>query len=64
MEKLRPLIICLIIIALATLVVLMLEGCSKTNFKYKEDNMAEEILEEVIKNKTGIDVDLTPSTPE
>jgi len=30
----------------------------------KPDNMIEEMAEEVIKDQLGIDVDLTPSTPE
>lgn len=29
-----------------------------------DDNLAEETIEEVIKEKTDIDLDLTPSTPE
>lgn len=29
-----------------------------------EDNDIEEIAEEVIKNKTGIDIDLSPASPE
>lgn len=30
----------------------------------KDDNLAEEISEVVIKNYTGLDVDLTPESPE
>lgn len=38
-------------------------GCS--NWKnYKSDNFVEEILEEVIEMKTGLDVDLSPFSPE
>ena len=33
-------------------------------FKMKPDNPVEEVAEVVIKNETGVDVDLTPSTPE
>lgn len=33
-------------------------------FKAKEDNKIEEMAEEVIKKQTGIDVDLSPSSPE
>ncbi len=31
---------------------------------YKDDNPVEEAVEKVIEEKTGIDVDLTPSSPE
>lgn len=31
---------------------------------YKDDNMVEEKIEDVIKDKTGIDADLTPNSPE
>ena len=31
---------------------------------YKEDNIIEELIEDVIEAKTGIDFDLSPSTPE
>lgn len=33
-------------------------------FKMPQDNIVEEICEEVIKKETGIDVDLSPETPE
>jgi len=33
-------------------------------FKMKKDNPVEEIAEEVIKQKTGFDIDLSPGTPE
>lgn len=38
-------------------------GC---NFfkSYPQDNIAEEIVEEVIEAKTGLDLDLSPLTPE
>lgn len=32
--------------------------------RYPQDNILEEILEQQIKNQTGIDFDLSPSTPE
>jgi len=31
---------------------------------YKDDNVIEEFVEDVIKDKTSIDVDLTPFSPE
>lgn len=32
--------------------------------KIKQDNVIEESIEKIIKEKTGIDVDLSPDTPE
>lgn len=32
--------------------------------KYPQDNIVEEIAEDVIRVETGIDVDLSPFTPE
>ena len=29
-------------------------------FKWKNDNRAEQIIEKIVKNQTGLDVDLTP----
>ncbi len=31
---------------------------------YGDDNAIEELSEEIIKTETGIDIDLTPSSPE
>ena len=47
---------------IATVVLL---GLSSTYyFKMKNDNIVEEIAEKVLKTQTGIDVDLSPATPE
>lgn len=35
-----------------------------SNYFLKEDNLIEEAAEEVIKEKTGFDIDLTPSSKE
>jgi ribosomal protein L5 len=35
-----------------------------TKFGLSDDNIIEEVAEDVIKEKVGVDVDLTPSTPE
>jgi len=45
---------------------LLLCSCSAINAKLglADDNLAEELAEEAIEMKTGLDVDLTPSTPE
>lgn len=37
--------------------------CKKC-FKMKDDNIIEEVVEQVIKDQTGVDIDITPSTPE
>ena len=41
-------------------------ACHKINqyFGMKDDNAAEEILERVIEVKIGVDIDLTPASPE
>jgi hypothetical protein len=41
-------------------------GCSYVNKKLglKDDNIAEEIIEEVIKKETGLSIDLTPESKE
>lgn len=45
------------------LLLLVLSSC--TLFKdYPQDNIVEEIAEEVIEAKTGLDIDLSPGTPE
>lgn len=49
----------IIILALLPLI----SGCYLLE-KYKEDNIVEEILEEIIEAKTGLDIDLTPFSPE
>lgn len=41
---------------------LFLVGCQ--GWHYQPDNLVEEIVEEAIKAETGVDVDLSPSTPE
>jgi hypothetical protein len=45
---------------------LSLVSCSQINqsLGLKDDNIAEEISEAVLYNKTGINVDFTPSSPE
>ena len=50
------------IISLALL--LTISGCSKIWKDYPQDNIAEEVLEEVIEQKTGLDIDLSPETKE
>lgn len=47
-------------------VILLLPSCSQLNQKagLQDDNLIEEVTESLIKEKTGADIDLTPSTPE
>lgn len=54
------------IVILAILMGLFCFGCSKCNewLGLKDDNDGEEIIEQIIKNQTGMDLDLTPQTPE
>lgn len=44
----------------------MMAGCSYINdyFSLPDDNVYEEVTEAAIKYETGLDIDLTPSTPE
>lgn len=44
----------------------LMGGCSYANKKMnlEDDHPAEELLERVIKNETGVDVDLSPSSKE
>lgn len=45
--------------------VVILGSCSFGWWKYyPQDNMLEEMAEEVIKDKTGLDIDVTPLSPE
>lgn len=49
-----------------TIIACTLGGCTAIN-KYiglPDDNPLEEIAEQLIKNETGLDVDLSPSSPE
>jgi hypothetical protein len=43
---------------------LSIYGIKKIWPNYKDDNVVEEAVEKVIEKETGIDVDLTPASPE
>lgn len=47
-------------------IALCLASCSYVNSKLglSDDNLGEELIEEVIEMKTGVDCDLTPGTKE
>ena len=44
----------------------MVLSCSALNhmFKVDDDHVLEELSESIIKNETGLDIDLTPESPE
>jgi len=48
---------------IAILSLVLLCGCSTIN-EYLDDNMVEEYFEERIESGTGVDLDLTPFSPE
>lgn len=50
--------------ALSIFIAVLLGVFSFQKFGLKEDNQVEEIAEEVIESATGIDVDLSPGSPE
>lgn len=45
------------------LILVVIIGLGSVYF-YGDDNVVEEISEEILKQETGIDIDLTPSSPE
>lgn len=45
------------------LILVVIIGLGSVYF-YGDDNAVEEISEELLKQETGIDIDLTPSSPE
>jgi len=56
-------------VALIILLAFIMFGCAYVKedvfkFMLKPDNIVEEIFEEVIEAKTGLDIDLTPGSPE
>lgn len=46
--------------------IMTLSGCEPVNryLGLQDDNIGEELIEEAIKLETGMNVDLTPSSPE
>ena len=53
-------------IAIASMIIPVMIGCSTINkwCGFKDNNIIEESSEKVIEMTTGVDVDLTPETPE
>ena len=46
---------------------LLMDGCSWIDNlleNYKHDNFVEEIIEDIIENETGLDIDLSYTSPE
>ena len=54
------------ILVLVGITLYLLCGCSSINKKFglDDDNMIEELFEDLIEQKTGLDIDLTPGSPE
>jgi hypothetical protein len=53
------------LIILGVLAALALASVAATKaFDLEDDNIAEEFVEEVIEGKTGLDIDLSPNSPE
>lgn len=46
------------------IILLILTSCEWLEKNYPPDNAFEEISEDIIRSETGIDTDLSPSTPE
>ena len=51
---------------LAVCFLISINSCSYANKKFglKDDNVAEELVEDIILIKTGVSIDLSPDTPE
>lgn len=51
---------------MASVALIALTSCSYVNKKLglEDDNVAEEMVEAVIDAKTGLNIDLTPASPE
>ena len=47
-----------------TMILIMTASCMFKEGKYVQDNMVEEVAEEVLDAKTGIDLDFSPSSKE
>lgn len=59
-------VIFLLLMVLFATLCMWLTSCSSINkmFGLKDDNVAEELIEQAIESKTGLNIDLTPSSPE
>lgn len=53
-----------IIVLTAILFIILLLGSCSLMKNYDPDNFGEEFIEELIEYKTGVDVDLSPFSPE
>lgn len=49
---------------LALCSLLLLSGCMVKNGQYIDDNPVEEIAEGIVHQQLGVDIDVTPSSPE
>jgi len=53
-----------LVITIALVAAAVIVGIGSSFLFKKQDNVVEEYCEEVIKEETGVDVDLTPGSPE
>ena len=56
----------LVILALLFMGMLIALSCTSCDVykNYKADNLGEEIIEEILELQTGVNIDLSPGTPE
>ena len=54
----------LFVLFILIVICLSLCSCSKIWTNYPSDNIVEEIVEDIIESKTGLDIDLSPGSPE
>lgn len=52
------------VVSIILVVSALMSGCKFNKLKFNEDSLAEEVVEYLIKKETGVDVDLTPESPE
>lgn len=61
----RKILAALLVICAVALAVHILMSCQyMPGFLQNQDNIVEEIVESVIEDQTGVDIDFTPSSPE
>lgn len=64
-KVIKPLLIMFVLFFSGLVLVASFSGCNKwTLDDYEPDNSIEELAEEIIKQKWGVSIDLTPNSPE
>lgn len=60
-----PMVLKVMVIGIVLMVVVVCVGCNQAWWSwYPQDNLLEETVEEVIEQKTGLDLDLSPTSSE